>query len=35
MNAHEFILSFAEYKEAAGVDAIDVAKRLQDFGKQT
>lgn len=31
-NAHEFIIDFAEYKEACGVDAIDAAKRLQDFG---
>lgn len=31
-NAHEFIIDFSEYKESTGIDAIDVAKRLQDFG---
>ncbi|XP_067928205.1 glycine dehydrogenase (decarboxylating), mitochondrial-like [Watersipora subatra] len=31
-NAHEFIIDFAEYKEKCGVDSIDAAKRLQDFG---
>ena len=30
--AHEFILDVRPFKETAGVEAIDVAKRLQDFG---
>jgi len=30
--AHEFILDVRGFKETAGVEAIDVAKRLQDFG---
>lgn len=32
-NAHEFIIDFSEYKADSGIDAIDAAKRLQDFGK--
>ena len=30
--AHEFILDVRPFKESAGIEAIDVAKRLQDFG---
>lgn len=30
--AHEFILDIRKFKETAGIEAIDVAKRLQDFG---
>ncbi|KAI9851261.1 MAG: glycine decarboxylase subunit P [Thelocarpon superellum] len=30
--AHEFILDVRKFKETAGVEAIDVAKRLQDYG---
>lgn len=30
--AHEFILDVRNFKETAGVEAIDVAKRLQDYG---
>ncbi len=30
--AHEFILDVRKFKEAAGIEAIDVAKRLQDYG---
>lgn len=30
--AHEFILDVRGFKETAGVEAIDIAKRLQDFG---
>lgn len=30
--AHEFILDVRNFKESAGIEAIDVAKRLQDFG---
>ncbi|HSF70297.1 MAG TPA: aminomethyl-transferring glycine dehydrogenase [Nitrospira sp.] len=30
--AHEFILDLREFKESAGVDAMDVAKRLMDYG---
>ncbi|KAI4148918.1 MAG: hypothetical protein LQ340_004871 [Diploschistes diacapsis] len=30
--AHEFILDTRKFKETAGVEAIDIAKRLQDFG---
>lgn len=30
--AHEFILDVRGFKETAGVEAIDVAKRLQDYG---
>lgn len=30
--AHEFILDTRKFKETAGVEAIDVAKRLQDYG---
>jgi glycine dehydrogenase len=30
--AHEFILDLAEHKASAGIEAADIAKRLQDFG---
>ncbi len=30
--AHEFILDVRKFKESAGIEAIDVAKRLQDYG---
>ena len=30
--AHEFILDTRQFKESAGIEAVDVAKRLQDFG---
>lgn len=30
--AHEFILDARPFKETAGVEAIDIAKRLQDYG---
>lgn len=30
--AHEFILDIRKFKETAGIEAIDVAKRLQDYG---
>lgn len=30
--AHEFILDVRDLKESAGIEAIDIAKRLQDYG---
>jgi len=30
--AHEFILDVRKFKDTAGIEAIDVAKRLQDYG---
>ncbi|KAK3311615.1 glycine cleavage system P-protein-domain-containing protein [Chaetomium strumarium] len=30
--AHEFILDVRKFSESAGVEAIDIAKRLQDYG---
>ncbi|KAK3724202.1 glycine decarboxylase subunit P [Vermiconidia calcicola] len=30
--AHEFILDVRKFKETCGIEAIDVAKRLQDYG---
>lgn len=30
--AHEFIIDIRPFKESAGIEAIDVAKRLQDYG---
>ena len=30
--AHEFILDTRRFKDSAGIEAIDIAKRLQDFG---
>jgi len=32
MCAHEFILDLRKLKQTAGIEAIDVAKRLQDYG---
>ena len=31
--AHEFILDMREFKKTAGVEATDIAKRLQDYGE--
>ncbi|VDN32578.1 unnamed protein product [Cylicostephanus goldi] len=30
--AHEFILDFKPFKKSAGVDVVDVSKRLMDYG---
>ncbi|KAL9051928.1 MAG: hypothetical protein Q9162_005712 [Coniocarpon cinnabarinum] len=30
--AHEFILDVRPFKESAGIEAVDIAKRLQDYG---
>ncbi len=30
--AHEFIIDVRKFKDSAGVEAIDIAKRLQDYG---
>ena len=30
--AHEFILDVRSFKDSAGIEAIDIAKRLQDYG---
>src|ERR1700742_4858337 len=30
--AHEFILDVRRFKDSAGIEAIDIAKRLQDYG---
>jgi glycine dehydrogenase len=30
--AHEFILDARPFRETAGIEAIDIAKRLQDYG---
>ena len=30
--AHEFILDVRQFKDTAGIEAIDIAKRLQDYG---
>jgi len=30
--AHEFILDVRKFKESCGIEAIDIAKRLQDYG---
>jgi glycine dehydrogenase len=30
--AHEFILDLRQFKESAGIEAVDVAKRLMDYG---
>ncbi|KAI6232700.1 hypothetical protein M3Y99_00993800 [Aphelenchoides fujianensis] len=32
LNAHEFIIDCKPFKKAAGVEVIDIAKRLMDFG---
>lgn len=31
-NAHEFIIDTREFKAKSGVEAVDIAKRLQDYG---
>lgn len=33
MVAHEFILDMREFKKKAGIEATDIAKRLQDYGR--
>lgn len=30
--AHEFIMDVSRFKESANVEAVDIAKRLQDYG---
>merc|ERR1711915_531704 len=30
--AHEFIIDVRDFKKTAGVEAVDIAKRLQDYG---
>jgi len=30
--AHEFIIDCREFKKATGVEVVDIAKRLQDYG---
>lgn len=32
--AHEFILDVRPFKKSANIEAVDVAKRLQDYGKR-
>merc|ERR1719433_2093427 len=32
LNAHEFIIDVRDYKKTAGVEAVDIAKRLMDYG---
>lgn len=31
--AHEFILDVRDFKRTANIEAVDIAKRLMDFGK--
>lgn len=31
--AHEFILDVRDLKKTAGIEAVDIAKRLMDYGK--
>ena len=33
--AHEFILDIRPFKKTANIEAVDVAKRLQDYGMST
>lgn len=33
--AHEFILDTRPFKKTANIEAVDVAKRLQDYGEQS
>lgn len=33
--AHEFIIDAKDFKKTAGIEAIDIAKRLQDYGTYT
>ena len=30
--AHEFIIDVSRFKERANIEAVDIAKRLQDYG---
>jgi glycine dehydrogenase len=30
--AHEFIIDVSRFKESANIEAVDIAKRLQDYG---
>ena len=30
--AHEFILDCRDFKKTSGIEVIDIAKRLQDYG---
>lgn len=32
LNAHEFIVDCKPFKKSAGVDVVDIAKRLMDYG---
>lgn len=32
LNAHEFIIDCKTFKKTAGIDVIDIAKRLMDYG---
>lgn len=32
MNAHEFIIDCKPFKKSAGIDVVDIAKRLMDYG---
>lgn len=31
--AHEFIIDVRDLKKTAGIEAVDIAKRLMDYGK--
>jgi len=31
--AHEFIIDCREFKKTTGVEVVDIAKRLQDYGR--
>ena len=31
--AHEFIIDCRDFKKTTGIEVIDIAKRLQDYGK--
>ena len=31
--AHEFIIDAKNFKSATGIEAMDIAKRLQDYGE--
>ena len=33
--AHEFIVDAKDFKKTAGIEAIDIAKRLQDYGNRS
>lgn len=32
LNAHEFIIDCKPFKKSAGIEVIDIAKRLMDYG---